>query len=173
MSQVKKKLHVFGELVEILVTSAETNGTFCVLRQYSGPGGGPPPHIHANEDELFTVIQGEFEIFDGREWHPLDEMQNAFTLRGQAHTFRNRGAEMGCIQTTVIPGGLDIYLEELSKLSMPPEMAQVIEISAPYGITFLPPQKPLDARDCYATKEENHDANRDFHPTSRADSETL
>jgi mannose-6-phosphate isomerase-like protein (cupin superfamily) len=141
----KKSFYVLGELVEIVVSSAETNGTFCVLRQYSQPGGGPPPHVHAKEDEFFTVLEGEFEIFDGNAWQPVDQSQSAFTLRGNPHTFRNRGSKMGCIQATCVPGGLDLYLEELSRLSMPPVMEEVVRISDPYGISFLPPPPVLES----------------------------
>jgi uncharacterized cupin superfamily protein len=27
-------------------------------------GGGPPPHIHRNEDETFYVLEGEVEFLD-------------------------------------------------------------------------------------------------------------
>ncbi|SDE78853.1 cupin domain-containing protein [Terriglobus roseus] len=141
MSTAKKQFYVFSELVEVIVSSKETNGTFCVIRQYSNPGGGPPPHIHAKEDEFFTVIDGEFEIFDGANWHPINKGEAAYTLRSNPHTFRNRGSAMGCIQATVIPGGLDEYLEKLSQLSMPPVIEEVVQISDPYGISFLPPQQ--------------------------------
>jgi mannose-6-phosphate isomerase-like protein (cupin superfamily) len=141
----KKSFYVLGELVEILVSSEETNGSFCVLRQHSDPGGGPPPHIHTKEDEFFTVLEGEFEMFDGGAWHPLDTSQAAFTLRGNAHTFRNRGTTKGCIQATCIPGGMDVYLEALSKLSMPPVMEEVVRISDPFGISFLPPPAVLES----------------------------
>lgn len=136
-----KQFNVFGERVEVIVSSKETNGTFCVIRQYSGPGGGPPPHVHSKEDEFFTVIDGEFEIFDGHSWHPVDKGQTAYTLRNNPHTFRNRGNTMGCMQATVIPGGLDEYLEELSRLSMPPVMEEVVRTSDPYGISFIAPKQ--------------------------------
>jgi mannose-6-phosphate isomerase-like protein (cupin superfamily) len=140
MSEVKKQFRVLGDLVEVLVTSAETNGSFCVIRQYPAPGGGPPPHMHTKEDEHFIVVEGEFEIYDGLTWLPINTLQTAFTLRGNLHTFRNRGTARGCIQITVVPGGLDTYLEELSKLPMPPAMEDVVEISDSYGISFPPGQ---------------------------------
>ncbi|MEZ2345479.1 cupin domain-containing protein [Terriglobus sp. RCC_193] len=139
MSTVKKQFYVFGELVEVIVSSKETNGTFCVIRQYSDPGGGPPPHIHSREDEFFTVIDGEFEILNRGIWHPIGKGETAYTLRNNPHTFRNRGASVGCIQATVIPGGLDEYLEELSRLSMPPVIEEVLRTSEPYGVSFIAP----------------------------------
>ena len=30
--------------------------------------GKPPQHRHLGEDEIFTVIDGEFEFFDGESW---------------------------------------------------------------------------------------------------------
>ncbi|WP_263408391.1 cupin domain-containing protein [Terriglobus tenax] len=136
---VKKQFHVFGELVQVLVTSEETQGAFCVVRQYSLPGGGPPPHVHRNEDECFTVIEGEYELFDGTQWKPVSQGEVAFTLRSHPHTFRNRGNTTGCMQCTAMPGGLDLYLEQLSQLSMPPIMEDVARVSDPFGISFLPP----------------------------------
>jgi quercetin dioxygenase-like cupin family protein len=134
-----KKFEVFGEPVEILVSSKETNGSFCVLTQMSPPGGGPPPHIHQHEDELFTVLEGEFEIFDGKDWHPLHAGESAYKLRGSCHTFRNSGSTPAKMHVVVMPGGLDVYLEKLSTLSMPPAIDDVIAVSNPYGITFPPP----------------------------------
>lgn len=137
----RKKFEVFGEPVEILVTSEETNGAFCVLTQISPPGGGPPPHIHQREDELFTVVEGEFEVFDGQDWHPLRAGESAYKLRGTCHTFRNSGDSPGKIHVVVVPGGLDVYLEKLSTLSMPPAMDEVVAISDPYGISFVQPSQ--------------------------------
>lgn len=131
-----KTFRVFGELVEVLVSSQETNGSFCVLTQVSPPGGGPPPHIHRREDELFTVLEGEFEIFDGEKWSPLRQGESAYKLRGSCHTFRNSGQSDGKIHVVVTPGGLDVYLEALSRLRLPPVIEEVVEVSDPYGITF-------------------------------------
>jgi hypothetical protein len=57
--------NIFGDSVELLVLSRQTNGAFSIGRQTSKPGGGPPPHFHQNEDEVFSVVTGRFEIFNG------------------------------------------------------------------------------------------------------------
>ena len=56
-------IQVFGEPIEILASSTATNHAFVIGLQTSPPGGGPPPHRHLGEDEIFTVVDGEFEIF--------------------------------------------------------------------------------------------------------------
>ncbi|HEY0161064.1 MAG TPA: cupin domain-containing protein [Edaphobacter sp.] len=133
-----KQFLVFGEPVEVLVSSEQTHGSFCVVTQVSPPGGGPPPHIHEREDELFTVLEGDYEVFDGKEWHPLRKGESAFKLRGSLHTFRNCGTTDGKIHVVITPGSFDLYLEELSKLSMPPTIEEVVAVSTPYGISFPP-----------------------------------
>ncbi len=123
---VSRKFKVFGEPVEILVASEESGKSFAVLTQVSPPGGGPPPHRHSNEDEIFTVLEGEYEIFDGETWHKLHKGETAFTLRGGVHTFRNCGATAGKMQAVIVPGaGLDDYLEAVSVLSVPQDMEKL------------------------------------------------
>jgi quercetin dioxygenase-like cupin family protein len=146
MTSFKQEFRVFGEPVRVLISSDETGRSFAAITQTSPPGGGPPPHLHRNEDEIFTVLEGEFEIFDGARWKKLGKGETAYTLRGQAHTFRNCGNESGTIQCVVVPGsGFETYLEEISVLSMPDNAPQLMEISDRYGIEFLAPEPPTAA----------------------------
>ena len=41
----------------------DTNGTFSLLEATLAPGNEPPPHVHSREDELFYVLEGEFDIY--------------------------------------------------------------------------------------------------------------
>ncbi|QNI36119.1 cupin domain-containing protein [Edaphobacter albus] len=137
----RKAFKVFGENIEVLVTSEETQGTFSMIVQTSPPGGGPPPHMHRDEDEIFRVLQGEFELFDGTQWTKLQAGEYAYTLRGSVHTFRNCGTTEGKIQAIVIPGKLDRYLEAISPFNMPQDVERVLEISQDFGITFVTPDQ--------------------------------
>ncbi len=139
MSTPNPCFNVFGEPVEILVSSQQTGGSFCIITQTCQPGGGPPPHSHSNDDEIFTTIEGEFELFDGTAWHPLRKGEVLRGTRGGVHTFRNSGSEVGKILIIASPGGLDRYLVEIAPLVMPQDAEKLFAISAPYGITF-PPQ---------------------------------
>jgi uncharacterized cupin superfamily protein len=37
----------------------------------SSPGGGPPSHIHHNEDETLIVLEGEYQVLFNEQWQPL------------------------------------------------------------------------------------------------------
>lgn len=104
--------------------------------QTTMPGGGPPPHIHEREDELFLALDPGFELFNGQEWLPLQPGRPAYSLRGQLHTFCNRGTAPARIVIVATPGGLDEYLEEISIVTMPADEHLLYQISDGFGITF-------------------------------------
>ena len=131
-----KSFTVFGEPVEILIPGELTGGLSTTLIHTAFPGGGPPPHSHTREDETFYPLEGDFEIFDGKDWHKIKPGHAAHYRRGAVHTFRNAGSTTGRILIFVAPAGLDKYLEEISILTVPQDMDKVIAISARYGITF-------------------------------------
>ena len=132
---------VFGDPVELLVLSAQTGGAFAIGRQTCKPGGGVPPHIHQNEDEAFSVISGNFEIFDGTSWIEINENAVIFAPRGHLHCFRNSGSSDGIIQFISSGDKFDVFLEGLSGYTIPQDMQAMIDYSATYGITYptLPP----------------------------------
>lgn len=131
-----KHFPVFGEDIEIEVSSASTGNTFCMFIQTCPPMGGPPPHIHSNEDEVFIPISGEFELWDGERWTALPVGQAGYATRNTLHTFRNAASEPGRLRIICTPGRLDEYLETISPLRMPDDMQKLFGISDEYGIYF-------------------------------------
>jgi quercetin dioxygenase-like cupin family protein len=131
-----KTFKVFGEPVEVLVSGEMTDGLSTTLTQTSPPGGGPPPHLHLNEDETFFVLEGEYEFLHDGEWHAIAPGGTVLAKRGSVHTFRNAGSTTGKILVFVTPAGMDKYLEEISPLAIPQDMAELLAISERYGISF-------------------------------------
>ena len=99
-----KSFRAFGEPVDILVSRKQTKGSFTILMQTSPPRGGAPAHWHRYEDEVFVVLQGEYEVLDEATWTepPLGEV--AHILHGGVHTFRNCGNTEGKLLAVFIPG---------------------------------------------------------------------
>ena len=87
-------INVFGELIEIPASSGATNYGFVTGLQTPAPGGAPP-HRHLGEGEVFTVIDGEFEFFDGESWVSFHRGEAKYSLRGSYHGFRNMGQSAG------------------------------------------------------------------------------
>jgi quercetin dioxygenase-like cupin family protein len=131
-----KLFRVFGEPVEVLVSGEMTGGLSATLTQVSPPGGGPPPHSHTHEDETFFVLEGEYEFLKDGHWVRAEPARAIQAMRGSVHTFRNSGSTPGKMLVFVVPAGMEKYLEEISTLSIPEDMAKLLTISERYGISF-------------------------------------
>ena len=131
---------IFGEQIQIVVTSTDSNHLLVVAVQTSPPGGGPPPHRHLREEEVFTVLRGEYEFFNGVEWLPLKEGETALSPRGHYHAFRNVGQTEGKMMFHTNGGGLDEYFKLISPLRLPGDMQRMKEINDHFGYEYLPPE---------------------------------
>lgn len=138
---MKTKFDIFGEPVELLVTSDKTGGAFSIGRQTCKPGSGTPPHVHQDEDEVFSVVDGRFEIFDGQTWTEIPDNGVVLAPRGGIHCFRNCGTSDGTIQFICSGDRFDVFLEGLSKYVIPKDLQAMVDYSATFGITYptLPP----------------------------------
>src|ERR1700755_1417350 len=114
-----------------------TGGRTCVVVEAAPPGGGPPPHFHQNEDETFYILEGEYEILSEGQWHKFTKGEGAHSNRGAVHTFRNCGPGRGKILIVISPAGFEKYLEEISVLTIPQDMPQLLAISDRYGVKFV------------------------------------
>jgi mannose-6-phosphate isomerase-like protein (cupin superfamily) len=133
-----KTFQIFSSTIEILVPSSASNNTLCVFVETAPPGGGPPPHKHMREDEVFRVLEGEFEFFDGQSWVSFFEGETLFSGRGSFHGFRNAGKTPGRMLLMTNGGGIDEYFENISNLKLPQDLERLEEISAFYGLYFAP-----------------------------------
>lgn len=135
-------ISVFGEPVEIILSSECSKYTAVAAIQTTPPGGGPPPHRHLGEEEIFTVLEGTFEFFKDGNWEPIHVGEVRTSLRGNFHAFRNSGSKTGRMMFITNGGGLDEYFHAISHLALPQDHDELLEISRHYRYEFLPPAKP-------------------------------
>jgi quercetin dioxygenase-like cupin family protein len=96
-----------GDSYRFLVTGAETGGAYFVMEAYVPPGGGPPPHIHRNEDETFYVVEGECELLLGDETITAGPGDFVSVPRGTLHRFHNAGDAPTRLILTFTPAGIE------------------------------------------------------------------
>ena len=142
-----RPIHVLGADLTIKISSRDTGGGFTVFEGRTRPQEGPPLHRHRGQDEWWYIVEGEylFEV-DGQEIHACAGA-TVFAPRGSRHTFQNIGAVTGRTVTTVVPGGVDDFFEEL-EMAAPrgtvPDRARLIPIFEKHGQELLGP--PMAAR---------------------------
>src|SRR5438876_241714 len=57
--------NVVGDKIICKVTDDHTHGAYAVVEEISPPQGGPPLHFHRSTDEIFYVIEGEYQVVCG------------------------------------------------------------------------------------------------------------
>jgi mannose-6-phosphate isomerase-like protein (cupin superfamily) len=140
-------VHVLGADLKIKISSRDTNGAFAVFEGRTLPLEGPPLHRHTDQDEYWFIVKGEYRFeVDGREIY-ASAGATVFAPRGSSHTFQNWGTEPGWTITTVVPGGVDLFFEELAALfpsGARPDPAKLHSVFQKYNQELLGP--PLRVR---------------------------
>lgn len=144
-----------GSLLRWHVVSEETGGAFALGEALIRPGGEPPLHVHAREDETFYVLEGEITFQRGHERIDGRPGDAVFMPRGLQHGFAVRTDTARLLQAFT-PGGLENAFRALSEPApiddLPPAPTgppnpDVIETMtakfADYGVEFNGPPLPL------------------------------
>src|SRR5262252_10817391 len=76
-----------GILLTNLTETPDTNGAFSLFEATLVPGTEPPPHVHSREDELFYVLEGEFDVYVGEEVFNGKAGECIFLPRFKPHAF--------------------------------------------------------------------------------------
>ena len=137
MAQSTERLR-FGE-VEILVkaTAEATGGAFNVFEEHEPVD--TPLHVHAHEDELFYVLEGEHVFTVGGVEHRAGPGELVFAPRGVPHSQRRVVPRTGRTLVVTAPGGLDGFFRALAAADPDGELGPEVReaVSSRYGITWL------------------------------------
>jgi quercetin dioxygenase-like cupin family protein len=102
-----------GDRYTFLVTVEESNGAMFSLDCLVGAGGGPPPHRHLREDELFFVYEGSIVFTADGETRTISAGESVFVPRGTAHAYRNDGPDAARMVAVYTPGGMEGWFREV------------------------------------------------------------
>lgn len=131
------RLDVLGIGHTVTVSAADTNGAYEIVEMGGAPGGMVPPHIHANEDETFYVMQGEVAFNVEGEEVLAGPGTTIHLPRGVRHGFRLAGDGPARMLLIIAPAGLEAMFRDLAALPAgPPDPEAVGAICAKYRISF-------------------------------------
>jgi mannose-6-phosphate isomerase-like protein (cupin superfamily) len=133
------ELLTFGEITMLVRATAESTGGAFTLIEELPPLVDTPRHVHARDDELFYILDGEhvFEVGD-REFR-VGPGGMVFAPRGIPHSQRRVEPGVGRLLVMTTPAGLDGFFRELSAAhhagTLGPDVYATA--SAKHGITWL------------------------------------
>ncbi len=140
------------EMVTIKVPGAETEGTHLVIEVTTPPGGGPPLHTHPAQ-EIFFVLEGEFEFPTMRDERKETTRAGVGSVvhvpGGIPHTYHNVGSGRGRLLGVLSPAAeMEGFFKEAGRpvddqahppAPTPPDMERFLALSRKYHIEMLLP----------------------------------
>jgi quercetin dioxygenase-like cupin family protein len=110
-----ERLWIAGDTMWFKATAADTGGAFTLIEVLAAPGGGPPPHVHDNEEETFYVLDGVFDILIGDRFVRAERGAFALVPRGTVHRFRCSGDRPGRLLILFTPGGIEGFFRQAGR----------------------------------------------------------
>lgn len=129
----------FGLDMKVLLTTEATSGAISVLLGWIKPGEGPGDHVHFNQEEMFFIVEGTFELTVGGQTTTAGPGTIVFIPRNVVHRFKNIGDTTGCMLDWTLPGGQDHYFKVISELGASGGLTgeKVMEINEKFDTKFL------------------------------------
>jgi quercetin dioxygenase-like cupin family protein len=136
-----------GDRYTFLVTGEQCNGAMFAFDCVVASGGGPPPHRHLAEDELFYLYEGAVDFSAGGEVRRVSKGESIFVPRGLAHSYRNVGEDNALMLTVYTPAGMEGWFREVFEpvddpTRQPPPVtdamiARMLEAGPRYNVEWL------------------------------------
>lgn len=136
-------LKIWGLIpLSIKVSSKDTGGSLFVFEHKDMGKGGPPRHVHHQQDEWFLVIAGEYRMEIGDQKYVLKPGDSLFAPRKIPHAWACV-CEKGTLLTAVTPvGSFETFLLETTNHPSLPSPEDVAAAFSAHGMTVLGP--PLE-----------------------------
>src|SRR5713226_5090882 len=81
----------FGLDMNVLLTTEATGGAISVIMGCHKRGEGPPDHVHFNQEEVFFIVEGTYELTVGEQTSTAGPGTIVFIPRNVVHRFKHVG----------------------------------------------------------------------------------
>jgi mannose-6-phosphate isomerase-like protein (cupin superfamily) len=133
------ELLTFGDVKILVRATAESTGGAFTLVEEVPPLVDTPLHVHANDDELFYILEGEHVVQVGDREFRVGPGGMVFAPRGIPHSQRRVEPGVGRLLALTTPAGLDGFFRELAAADHAGTLGPDAYASASekHGITWL------------------------------------
>lgn len=124
---------------DIKVSQKDTNGDLTIFEYTGNEKGGPPLHVHPQQDEIFFIVEGEYLFQVGEDKHNLKAGDTIFLPRTIPHAFAQL-TEYGKMFFLFQPSGkMEDFFRKIGSLTSQPTPAQGAKIFADHDMKVVGP----------------------------------
>jgi quercetin dioxygenase-like cupin family protein len=125
------------------LSSKDTGGEVYIFEHNNQSKGGPPRHVHFEQDEWFYVVRGAYAFEIGGEKFRLRAGDTMFAPRNVPHGWACISDEPGTLLTLVSPAGtFEEFLLETTRHPNLPSEEEIAKAFAAHNMKVVGP--PLD-----------------------------
>ncbi len=127
--------------IDFKVTMLNSSDIF-ILENTFMSRGGPPRHLHFDQDEWFYILEGEFQFEVGADRFHLHPGESLLAPRQVPHVWAFVGETRGRILVAFLPAGkMEAFFREVTRANaMPPQDPALWRA---YGMELLGPPLPV------------------------------
>lgn len=123
----------------------DSRGDLFVMEHTSPQKGGPPRHLHHNEDERFYVIEGDYIAEIGSDRFRLKPGDSVLAPRGVPHAWAFVGDTPGRLLIAFAPANkMEAFFRDNAKRRKDGEYLNDAEVYRAYGLELLGPPMSVD-----------------------------
>lgn len=124
--------------LDIKISGKDTGNDLAVFEQTGlTPKGGPPLHIHPNQDEWFYVVEGEYLFQVGEDKYQLKTGDTIFLPRNVQHAFVQL-TEKGKMIVSYLPAGkMEEFFAVTDKWNSPPTKEEIAKVFSDHGMQVV------------------------------------
>lgn len=121
------------------ISGGDTSDQFALFEYHGHEKGGPPLHVHPEQDEVFYVLDGQFRFLCGKEHFELSPGDLIFLPRNVPHTWAQT-SEHGKLLFYFQPAGkMEAFFNALGTITAPPTPEQGARLFQDHGMQVLGP----------------------------------
>jgi hypothetical protein len=91
----------FGLDLKVLLTTEATGGAISVLMGWLKPGEGPSDHVHFNQEEIFFIVEGTYEMTVGDQTSTVGPAPSSSSRAMSCTASRTSATRQGACSTGV------------------------------------------------------------------------
>jgi len=128
---------------DVKVSGKDTGGQLAIFEYIGLDKVGPSFHVHHDQDEIFSVVEGEFLFQVGDDKFVAKAGDTVFAPRNVPHTWIQTSDKSKLIYCVQPAGKMEEFFLKMNELKGPPSEALAQQIHKEHGMTILGPPLSL------------------------------